>query len=223
MAIKKMGPRALTFVLSEADSNLSRDEGDLAVSQTIVPGQILALLAAATGVTVTSAARAGNTGNGVLTLATPAYTAKLKPGAYSAVCTIAAANGGTFRLERDGVEVETKAVAANFTKELKFAIADGATDFVVGDAFDFNVDMGEDDDAGEQYVEWDPTATNGAETPVAFSCYGAVTDSSDTQRIVVIDKLAVINGQDIQWPDGVTDAQKNKAIRELKKRFIKIQ
>lgn len=223
MAIKKMGPRALTFVLSEADGNLSRDEGTLALSQTIVPGQVLAILAAATGVTVTFAARAGNTGNGVLTLANPAYTAKLKPGAYSAVCTVAAANGGTFRLERDGVEVETKAVGANFTRELKFAIADGAADFVVGDAFDFSVDMGEDDDVGEQYVEWDPTATNGSEVPAAFSCYGAVTDDTTTQRIVVIDKLAVINGQDIAWPEGVTDAQKNKAVRELKKRFLKIQ
>lgn len=222
--VKKMGPRALTFVISEAEANLSRDEGELALNQVVTPGQILAIIAGEAGVVVTSAARAGNTsGAGALTLANPAYTSKAKPGVYTVVCIEPATNGGSFRVEDpNGKEIGTAVVGVAFTKEVKFTIAD-ATDFVAGDAFEISVDFGADDDAGEQYVAFDPTATDGSEIAAAFSCYGAVTSDSETQRIVVIDQLAVINSQDIPWPDGITDAQKHKAERDLKKRFIKLQ
>lgn len=220
MTIKTMGKRAFGFLLTEGPGSISRDEGELALNQSVQPGELLAILAKTSAVTVNVAARAGNTGNGVLTLASPAYTAKLKPGNYAAVCITAVANGGVFRLERDGQEVETKAVGANFVKEAKFAIADGSVDFAVGDAFDFFVDFGEGDDGGEQYVAFDPTATNGAEVPKAVNCLMATTDGSTTRRIVTIRRIAEVMGDYIAWPPGITDAQKHKAVRDLADDYV---
>jgi hypothetical protein len=216
MTIVTMGPRKLAFLLSEGPGHISRDEGALAFSQNVSPGELLGVIAASTGVTVTQAARSTNTsGSGVLTLASPAYTTKAKPGVYTVICVEPATNGGTFRVEDPkGKEIGTATVGVAFTKEVKFTIAD-ATDFVAGDGFEITVDEGADNDGGEQYVAFDPTATNGAEVPVAVSCYAALSDADDALRIVTIRRFAEVNDHYLIWPDAITDAQKAKAIRDL--------
>lgn len=216
MSIITMGPRKLAFLLSEGPGTISRDEGSLAASQSIEPGELLGVIAGSTGVTVSAAARAGNTaGAGAMTLASPAYTSKVKPGVYTVVCVEPATNAGSFRVEDPaGKEIGTAQVGVAFAKEIKFTIAD-ATDFVAGDAFEVTVDLGEGNDDGEQYVAFDPTATNGAEIPVAAACYPATTGAGETARIVTIRRLAEFNDKYIRWPDSITDAQKSKAIRDL--------
>lgn len=84
------------------------------------------------------------TGNGVLTLdATSPKRLGAKAGAYKVTCIAAAANGGTFRVEDpDGYVLGDVAVGATFDDDIKFAIADGATDFVVGDVFTITVAAG---------------------------------------------------------------------------------
>jgi len=133
--------------------------------------------------TVQSAAKAGgNTGNGALTLATPAYGTGVKPGIYqvrmtggaksasaeadagntgdgtvgsltadstapvgdwTVRCVVAAANGGSFIVIRpDGTVDPGVAVvgsAYNGTNGLNFTIADGDADFIVGDEFTVTV------------------------------------------------------------------------------------
>lgn len=85
------------------------------------------------------AAVAGNTGNGTITAA-PATGDGCLPGQYRAVCTAAAANGGTFNVfAPNGVLLGTATVGTPFTTHLTFTIADGATDFAVGDAFTITV------------------------------------------------------------------------------------
>lgn len=92
--------------------------------------------------TAASAAKAGgNTGNGALTLdaTTPVLTGT-EPGVYTVRCIAAATNSGTFRVTApDGDVLGDVAVAATFSNKIKFAIADGATDFIVGDGFDITV------------------------------------------------------------------------------------
>ncbi|KAF0145105.1 MAG: phage protein Gp19 [Nitrospirae bacterium] len=84
-----------------------------------------------------SETHAGNTGNGVLTpdAATP-ILANAQAGVYKAACIAAAVNGGTFRVsDPKGNVLGDVAVGVAFANQIKFVIADGAADFIVGDTF----------------------------------------------------------------------------------------
>lgn len=92
--------------------------------------------------TATRAAKSGgNTGNGTLTMdATTPTLYGAKPGVYTVRLIAAAANAGTFRVTApDGSILGDVAVGATFANRVKFATADGATDFIVGDGFDITV------------------------------------------------------------------------------------
>ncbi len=92
--------------------------------------------AAAGQLAVTAAAASGNTGNGVLTLASPAYVTGAQVGAYRAVFIEPATDLGNFVVfDPSGVEVAKGTVGSAFSNQIAFTIADGATDFVAGDAF----------------------------------------------------------------------------------------
>lgn len=96
--------------------------------------------AAASVFDAVAAADAGNTGNGVLTLATPKVAAPVVEGVYRVRITEPAANAGSFTVERpDGVEYADGTVAVAFDNEVRFTLADGATDFVAGDSFTITV------------------------------------------------------------------------------------
>ena len=87
--------------------------------------------------TGSGAAKAGgNTGNGTIGSITAAG-ASVGAGAYRATCYVAASNGGTFVVEDpNGNTIGVAVVGSAFTSDhIGFTIADGATDFVVGDAF----------------------------------------------------------------------------------------
>lgn len=88
-----------------------------------------------TGGTAAAVADAGNTGNGVM--GTITVTAPAKVGEYRLVFVAAATNAGTFVVtDPDGRTVGAGTVAVAFSKGgLAFTLADGATDFAVGDAF----------------------------------------------------------------------------------------
>lgn len=97
---------------------------------------------------VSSAAKSGgNTGTGTLTLdGTNPKRAGAKSGVYSVRCIAAAANNGTFRVEDpDGFvlgDIVMAGGAGSFDDDIKFALADGGTDFAVGDGFDVTVAAG---------------------------------------------------------------------------------
>lgn len=84
-------------------------------------------------------ANAGNTGNGVFGAIT--VTAGAKKGTYRVFIVAAATNAGTFNVEDpDGVLVGIGTVGVAFSKGgIAFTLADGATDFAVGDGFTFPV------------------------------------------------------------------------------------
>ncbi len=78
---------------------------------------------------------------GALTLADPAVGAAVKPGVYRVTCIEPATDAGTFSVEDpDGVEIGVATVGVAFdSTHIKFTIADGATDFGAGDAFNVTV------------------------------------------------------------------------------------
>lgn len=88
-------------------------------------------------------ADAGNTGDGVMTLA--AVPAGAQVGTYRVVFVEPTANLGTFIVEDpSGVEIGTGVVGTAFSNQIAFTIADGATDFIAGDAISVAVTETED-------------------------------------------------------------------------------
>lgn len=88
----------------------------------------------------TAQADAGNTGNGVLTMASPSVGAGVKEGVYRLVAIEPASDAGQFSIEDpDGVQIGVATVAVAYDGVIKFTIADGGTDFVAGDAFSITV------------------------------------------------------------------------------------
>jgi len=93
------------------------------------------------GTAASAAKSGGNTGNGTLTLdaSTPVLTGAA-PGVYTVRLITAAANAGTFRVtDPSGRVLGDIGVGSTFSNQIKFATADGSTDFIVGDGFDITV------------------------------------------------------------------------------------
>jgi hypothetical protein len=87
---------------------------------------------------------AGNTGDGVFTIdATTPILDGAVAGAYTVTCVIADTNSGTFEVRNpDGLVLGLNIVGDTFANQIKFAIADGATDFVAGDVFTVTIAAG---------------------------------------------------------------------------------
>lgn len=211
------------YLVSEAgDGRRSRDVFTVALSQTLVPGQVVGKTAVPSLVTSSVAADAGNTGNGVFTIdATNPVAAGAKDGIYRVVNALVAANSGEFVVyDPDGVEIGRVAVAATFNNQIKFVIADGATDWAIGDAFSVTVGIEESD---YQMVAYNPTATDGSQRPAGLSFGNVTTDGSNTARAVFTTREAEVRGTDLTWPGGITAAQKAEAIRQLEQLLIVIR
>jgi hypothetical protein len=210
------------FILSEAEGKRSRDNGVIALSQTVVPGAVLGATDVPANVTSSAAADAGNTGNGAITLdGTAPVGASAQDGKYRAVCIAVATNSGTFAVfDPQGVEIGRVVVGATFNNQIKFVIADGATDFAVGDAFTISVGV---EMADKQYAVLNPTATDGTQIAAAIAIYGVTTDGSNTASIAILTNDAEVMGLTLTWPAGITAVQKATAIMQLRQLGIKVR
>jgi hypothetical protein len=89
-----------------------------------------------------AAAVAGNTGNGVVTLGTPAFGAGVVAGSWRAVLVEPVAAGGVWSVFRpDGTREGEAMTGTLYSGGIKFTIADGGTDFAAGDEFTFAVTL----------------------------------------------------------------------------------
>jgi len=113
--------------------------------------------------TASSAAKSGgNTGQGTLTLDGPTpILANAKAGIYTVRCIAAASGGGTFRVtDPFGHVLGDVAVGATFANQIKFVIADGDPDFIVGDGFDITIAEG-----SGKYKAYDKANVDGSQYP----------------------------------------------------------
>jgi hypothetical protein len=175
----------------------------------------------------TAAAKSGGNaaGTGALTLdATTPVLAGAKVGVYAVRCIAAATNGGTFRVtDPDGDVIGDVAVGATFASQVKFSVADGAQDFVVGEGFDITVASDTDDANAGKRKAWSPTATDGSQiiTGIAVNDAEAADGVDNAGGLVELARgPAVVLASQITWPAGVTDSQKAAAIAALALRGI---
>lgn len=201
------------FIVSEAEGYYSRDVGTIAVSQTILAGQVLYAAGVAANITSSAAADAGNTGNGTFTLdAVAPVAAGALNGKYRVVCIAIATNSGTFTVEDPlGREIGRVAVGATFNNQIKFVIADGATDFAAGDAF--TVTVGRESGADEQFSA---LPNDGSQVAAAIAVYPVTTDASNTAQIAILRRFAEVRLSDLTFASGISAANKAKAIEELR-------
>ena len=139
MTILTEAPRPGEAIISQAPGTRSREAIAVMASQTLLANQVIGRTASAATVAAAVAA-AGNTGNGVLTLAGTPFTAAVQPGAYRVTFIEPVTNLGTFIVESpEGLIVGRGVVGAAYSGHVAFTIADGATDFVAGDTFTITV------------------------------------------------------------------------------------
>jgi len=200
------GRHAGEFLLSEADGMRSRD------NITVKSGA--GILAAGTvlgketvGAATPAAKAGGNTGNGVLTMdGTTPVKQGAKTGIYTVRCIAAASNSGTFRVEDpDGNVLGDVVVAATFDDDIKFSIADGSADFIVGDGFDITVAAGTG-----KYVSSPATGVTGAEKGSAILLDKVDATAADVNA-AAITRDAEVNGKILSYAASVDDDPKKAA------------
>ncbi|MEK8080710.1 head decoration protein [Pseudomonas sp. XK-1] len=134
MTIKTEGVYTGEFLLSEANGSRSREEVVIAAGSGILKaGTLIALITAANALTPT--ANGSNIGNG--TIGSVAVTSAAITGDYVLTIIEAVENAGTFEVvDPTGFLLGEGTVGQPFTGGgLTFTLADGATDFAVGDSF----------------------------------------------------------------------------------------
>lgn len=173
---------------------------------------------ALSGGTATAVAAAGNTGNGAMGAITVSGAAQI--GVYTLRITLAAANAGNFNvISPTGALVGSGAVAVAFSQGgLAFTLADGATDFAVGDTIYISV-------SGTEKVKIQKaTATDGSQIPFAVvvgDSYGVdhdftVTASTDTKVLAIVRGPIILGKTELVLDASVdTDAEKNAVYAAL--------
>ena len=172
--------------------------------------------ASSTTITATSASVVAgtNTGNGAMGAVTVSNAAI--PGAYVLTIKKAATNAGDFQVVNpNGVMVGNGTVAVAFTGGgLAFTLADGATDFAVGDTFTITVAAG-----SGNYAMHDNSGTDGRETAAAI-LFDAVDATLANAAGVSIARNAEVNADEITWKTGMSDGNKTAGIASLATRGV---
>lgn len=212
MTVVATFPRlAHDWLVHELDPQIFRRAGTIKSGAGVLKtGQVLGLIAV--GAATSAAKDGGNTGNGALTLdvSTPVLGTGVKLGVWTVRCIAAATNGGTFRVEDpDGFVRGDVAVAATFSDGIKFAIADGATDFVVGDGFDITVAVG-----SLKYVPIAFSAKDGSQKAAAILINAVDATSADVESAILTGLAQIVPSQ-LTWPNGASSPQKTAALAEL--------
>ncbi len=187
MTVLTMSPTLGDLLKYELDRNVQREAVTLLQGANYRLGSVLGRI---TKGAVSSAARAGgNTGNGTLTLASPAADATAKSGVYKVRCFEAATNGGSFTvIDPDGFQIGIAVIGQAFANGVNFTIADGATDFVVGDGFDVTVAAG-----SGKYRLSPATDLDGSDKAAAILIEDKDATAADRTAVVLVRGPAVLS------------------------------
>jgi hypothetical protein len=201
-------------IMSEGNGNISRDNVTIPESTTVEANTLLGRLAVVDGAAVAAHADTDNEGDGELVLSEPAISSSARNGEYLVECIVPGVNA-IFRVRSpSGKFVGDVAMGAEFDGPVKFSITAGENDFALSDFFTIRVR------AASVHAPFDPQATNGAEEPVAYSIYPVKTGPGETKQTAVISRKAVLNGNCIAWPVGITEKQKRRACKALAERVL---
>lgn len=215
MTVLTEGPHAGEFIVSEANGARSREVITIGRSQTLVAGQVVALIPANTGaVTVGTPAFTG-TGNGTCTLADPAYGAGVQEGTYTVRLLEGKSDGGNFEVRRPDGTLDGYAVAGTaYDGQVKFTLADGSTDFSNAAQFTIAVTIADAANAGK-YVAFNQDGTDGSQIAAAIVWDAVTTGASADGSVVAIVRDAEVNGAELTWPSDISAGEKTAAIAQL--------
>lgn len=220
MASQTEGVRPADWLKWEEDNFFSREQITIlagsGAARVLTSGMVLGK--SATGGSATAAADAGNTGDGAMGAITVLGAAKL--GKYRLVFHTAAADAGDFSVyDPDGQHVGDGTVAVAFTGGgISFTLADGAADFVVGDAFTITVHS-----LVEKWEQLDLAASDGAEIAAGILLEDRTApDGTDAEAVAVV-REAIVNDNEIVLPGTPTADQIATVHAQLEARGIQVR
>ena len=216
-------PMSNWLKIEEEYKNMSRKTVTLRVSAdtTIQNGTVLGKVFAGTA---TAAAFAGNSGDGAMGAITVSGAAQA--GVYKLTIVGAATDAGAFTVEDpNGVEIGTGNVAAAFSAGgLAFTLADGATDFVVGDGFDITVVS-----ASEKYTPAVETATDGSNKFAGIFMMTAGGEDNYTftantdYKVVIFEKQGMVSAEGLIFDSSFDTAAKKQVVYDaMEAKFIRV-
>jgi hypothetical protein len=131
------GQHAGEFLLGERSDGGARATATVLSGQDLAAGEVVGRVKL--GIGRVSIPTVSGTGNGTVSAVFPGP--EVQVGNYVVTCTAAAANAGTFSVTcPDGKVLPSATVAVAYTsRHINFTIADGGTDYIVGDSFTFVV------------------------------------------------------------------------------------
>lgn len=200
----------------EASVGICRDVVTVyeAGAKTYPIGTVLGRTFVSTSVTATAGT---NTGDGAI--GTVTATGKAQRGTYTIRIIKAATNAGDFTVsDPSGAVIGNGTVAVAYSNQIAFTLADGATDFAVGDSWTVEV-------VGDyKYKMVEATATDGS--AVARAIYISANDGSfstssiaattDTSVIALVRGAAIVGKETLTYGASVnTTAEKTKMYSEL--------
>ncbi|MCL5743463.1 MAG: head decoration protein [Acidobacteria bacterium] len=187
----------------EAPNLFSRDEVTLTAGN-LALGAVVGRKAPA--VTVTPGA---NTGNGVMGTVTLGPAAL--PSNYVLTCKTKVTNAGVFTVvDPRGLPLPDLTVAVAYAGDhINCTLADGSTDFEVGDSFTIAVSV------ANEIGEFNPAASDGLQF-AAGVLVEAVDASAAAKQTVIIAREAIVSRPALVWKSGTTAPQKAVAIAQLK-------
>jgi Bacteriophage lambda head decoration protein D len=192
MVIKTQLNQLTDVLFWENDQNFTREEVTVASGQNLSIGDVVGKITKAG--TASSAAFAGNTGDGAMGAVT--VSAGAEPGDYKLVIVEPGTNLGTFTVEGpDGVVIGTGVVAAAFSAGgLSFTLADGAADFVAGDGFTITVAAG-----SGKYAIYNNAATDGTEVAAGVLLADADASAADVAGLILARGPAIVKSTGLGW------------------------
>ena len=189
------------FLISEAPQELSREQVTIVSGAgKLAAGSVLGKIKYG----AISQAFAG-TGNGTMGSLVRAASGCVA-GAWKVRCINAQTNGGIFEVvDPNGMSRGTVAVGVAFSNGIGFTIADGATDFVLGDTFTVTVAAG-----SGKYNLIDPEDVTGLQEAAGI-LYGAVDATSADKQAAMIARDAEVLTSSLNYSDA--DATETAAIK----------
>ena len=196
----------------EEENRFSREEVTILSGQSLSTGTVVGKITKS--VPDAGTPDEGNTGDGTVTGVTGG--SKTMIGTYVLECITAGTGNGVFKvIDPDGNRLDdAKAGSAYTSSHLNFTINVGTTDFAVGDKFTIEVTEG-----SNRVKQIDFSATDGSQEAYGILIGDYDASSGDVKGVAVV-RDAVVNPDNLVWPDGATDTQKAGALKQLAARGI---